>query len=571
MRLFLKRNPELAKRKAQFLNPARAQKLNKPIVFHHFEQVKKLYDELKLHNHPEKNYNMDEKGCRLTLHHQQTVISQKGAKRVHIQVAEHGENVTVVGCANAIGNPVPPMILFKGKRKMVEYEKNLPPGSIVQMDRKGSMTTDLFIIFIKHLAKYKTFGKCLLIFDDAKCHLDFRIVEEAEKNDIVLYCLPSNTTHEVATYGQDLFQPFETYWDQEVLQFLYETRAKAISKQQFNKILTRVWAKCMTTANITSGFSASGLYPLNPNAISETAFAPSILTQRSIHSVLSNENEVLGHPSPNSDTAMDTHEDSCSSPPIATLRELRDLIATEILPGTPDTPDIQVFENYSSVRHTPAFADDENLPWTSGIHNKQSLVAYSDTDESSDTETKRKFVKSKVISKFLNRPLPVRRLRIYSSTDSETDVTNDGSKVVSVPQSPQTFEVAVDVHLSPKSKINQVPERSEHILPLSQHSKSIISASPIISYLPRPQCTSTSPRNSSQDSPDEDNVSLAQISTKSPFQKFMPTPDYGDIKTRPRKKALKYKGQRVTKDLFKIKDTKVGEKKAISDKLKKNL
>ncbi|CAG5055326.1 unnamed protein product [Parnassius apollo] len=206
LRLFLKRNPEMAKRKAQFLNPARAQKLNKPIVFHHFEQVKKLYDELELHNHPEKIYNMDEKGCRLTLHHQQTVISQKGAKRVHIQVAEHGENVTVVGCANAIGNPVPPMILFKGKRKMAEYEKNLPPGSIVQMARKGSMTADLFIIFIKHLAKYKTFGKCLLIFDGAKCRLDFRIVEEAEKNDIVLYCLPSNTTHEVATYGQDLFQ-----------------------------------------------------------------------------------------------------------------------------------------------------------------------------------------------------------------------------------------------------------------------------------------------------------------------------------------------------------------------------
>ncbi|CAG5016892.1 unnamed protein product [Parnassius apollo] len=226
---------------------------------------------------------------------------------------------------------------------------------------------------------------------------------------------------------------------------------------------------------------------------------------------------------------------SAPSPPIATLQELRDLITTEILPGTSDTPDIQVFQNYSSVRHTPAFADDENLPWTSGIHNKQSLVAYSDTDESSDTETKSKFVQSKINSKFLYRPFPVRSLRIYSSTDSETDVTNERSKVVSVPQSPQTFEVAVDVHLSPKSKINQVPERSEHILLLSQHSKSIISASPTISYLSQPQCTSTSPRNSSQDSPDEDNVSLAQLSTKSPFQKFMPTPDYGDIKTRPRK------------------------------------
>lgn len=35
----------------------------------------------------------------------------------------------------------------------------------------------------------------------------------------------------------------------------------------------------MTRSNITSGFKATGLYPFNPQAIPETAFAPSILTE----------------------------------------------------------------------------------------------------------------------------------------------------------------------------------------------------------------------------------------------------------------------------------------------------
>lgn len=61
LRLFLQRHPELAKRKAQFLNPARAQKFNKSIVAQHFQEIRKLYDELCLHDHPEKNYNMDER------------------------------------------------------------------------------------------------------------------------------------------------------------------------------------------------------------------------------------------------------------------------------------------------------------------------------------------------------------------------------------------------------------------------------------------------------------------------------------------------------------------------------
>jgi hypothetical protein len=67
-------------------------------------------------NKPELIYNMDEKGCCLTIHYQQTVLARKGAKRVHLIPAEHGENITTVFCASALGQITPPLILFKGKR-----------------------------------------------------------------------------------------------------------------------------------------------------------------------------------------------------------------------------------------------------------------------------------------------------------------------------------------------------------------------------------------------------------------------------------------------------------------------
>uniref|UniRef100_A0A2A4J5L2 HTH CENPB-type domain-containing protein n=1 Tax=Heliothis virescens TaxID=7102 RepID=A0A2A4J5L2_HELVI len=63
---FMKRNPEISIRKAQFMNPARAQKLNKFIVDDHFQKLRDIYDTRDLHDHPERIYNMDEKGCRLT-------------------------------------------------------------------------------------------------------------------------------------------------------------------------------------------------------------------------------------------------------------------------------------------------------------------------------------------------------------------------------------------------------------------------------------------------------------------------------------------------------------------------
>lgn len=112
---FMKRHPNLSKRKAQFMNPARAQKLNRFIINDYFQKLEDVYDEKNLWQTPHRIYNLDEKGCRLTIHHQQDVITKKGTKRVHLIANEHAENVTVVGCVSAAGQVIPPMILFKGK------------------------------------------------------------------------------------------------------------------------------------------------------------------------------------------------------------------------------------------------------------------------------------------------------------------------------------------------------------------------------------------------------------------------------------------------------------------------
>ncbi|KAI4466296.1 homeobox-like domain superfamily [Holotrichia oblita] len=110
MALFYRRHPEVARRKSQMLNPARAQKLNRPIVTEYFGKLKQILMDLNIMNQPQRIYNMDEKGCRLTLHHQQQVLSRKGAKRVHLIAPEHSESATVVTCGNALGQCGPESI-----------------------------------------------------------------------------------------------------------------------------------------------------------------------------------------------------------------------------------------------------------------------------------------------------------------------------------------------------------------------------------------------------------------------------------------------------------------------------
>ncbi|KAJ8891402.1 hypothetical protein PR048_010918 [Dryococelus australis] len=88
-RQFSRDNPTLSIRKAQNLNPARTQNLNKCVVEDSFIKIKSIYEDNNIFGKPERLFNRYEKGCRLNIHK-----PQKGAHRVHIIGNEHGENVT---------------------------------------------------------------------------------------------------------------------------------------------------------------------------------------------------------------------------------------------------------------------------------------------------------------------------------------------------------------------------------------------------------------------------------------------------------------------------------------------
>lgn len=255
---FMRRHPDIRCRKAQSMNCARAQKLNPVIVNDYFTKLESTLDKLGMKNKPECIFNVDEKGCRLCLHHAQTVLARKGTKRVHLIANEHGENVTVTACISAAGYAIPPMIIYKGKVKKPEYVDNLPSTSLVEMSDKGSMTAKLFCKFLHHLNRYKPAGPILLLLDGAKCHVDITVVEVADKLGIHLFCLPSNTTHELQPCDVAVFRSYEHFWDQELLKYWDRFPDRSLNKARFGFIFTPVWQKTMIPANIESGFKKTG-------------------------------------------------------------------------------------------------------------------------------------------------------------------------------------------------------------------------------------------------------------------------------------------------------------------------
>ncbi|CAG4929841.1 unnamed protein product [Parnassius apollo] len=509
LKIFVKRNPEILLRRAQLMNPARAQKLNKYIVQQHFNAIKTIYENLNICNHPARLYNMDEKGCRSTIHHQRKVFAAKGTKRVHFVAQKHAENLTIAMCVNATGNSVSPMVIFNGKRLRPEFCDNMPPGTLVKMGTKGSMTTELFVEFINHLGQFKSQGKCLLIFDGASSHLDARIVDAADAHDIVLYCLPSSTTHELQPLDKSVNKSYEHFWDEEVLLYAYQHLCRKLTKTRFSKIFTKVWSKCTTKENIINGFRATGLFPYDPNAIPEEAYAPSALTQ------LTNPCDIEQNVSSINDSTSDIMSASQTS-----------IIRSSLLsPRHDNMSDTDVTDCEENLKNLSILTENAANEWTDILHLFQLLPELvviqprprlnSITSDSSEEEGITTFLK--------NFQYPSKLIDNYtSSSDSNEENLN-----------PNFTE------LLPISEQMQIQsEDSEDNLPLLK-----------LKNVPEP------------------------LASKSQFHKQIPTPNFGKIKDKPRRKALNYIGQKITKDLFDIakEKTKKNTKKQLRNKQKKKM
>ncbi|KAJ8889065.1 hypothetical protein PR048_008559 [Dryococelus australis] len=204
------------------------EKLNR-FVNDHFEKLKTIMLEIGVMEKLQSIYNIDGKGNRLSLHKAQTVLAKRGARCVYNVASEHGENCTIVACVNE-----------------PECAENLPTGSQVFMTAKNSMSSQTFAKWLDHFAKYKTPGPVLLIFDEASSHLDANIVHATEAHEITLHCFPSNITHELQPLNKSVFKS--------------------------------AWVKAVIPSDICSTFRTTGIYPFDPTAIPDEAFAPSVLT-----------------------------------------------------------------------------------------------------------------------------------------------------------------------------------------------------------------------------------------------------------------------------------------------------
>ena len=187
---FLRRQGDLSLRRGDSTVNVRMDAINKETIDPYFSLLKEVLDTYQLVDDPAQIYNVDESGMPLDFK-TPNVVAETGSKKAqYCQGGKKGQ-VTIVACVNAVGQAIPPMIVFDTKNLKHAWTNNEVPGSKYGESDKGWINTNLFGGWT--MEHFIAGWPLLLLPDGHNTHYQPEVVHFAKDHDIIMLCLPPHT------------------------------------------------------------------------------------------------------------------------------------------------------------------------------------------------------------------------------------------------------------------------------------------------------------------------------------------------------------------------------------------
>ena len=176
-----------------------------------FDLLEETLTKYELKDKPVQIYNCNESGMPLEFKLSK-VIAGKGAKKVRQCTSGNKTQITILACANAAGQTVPPIIIFSGKNYNSLLSKGEVPDTLYGMSQNGWMDQEHFAEwFLHHFLEHAVSSRPLmLLLDGHSSRYTLQLVNLAAAHDVVIFCLPPHTTAASQPLDISCFKPLKT-------------------------------------------------------------------------------------------------------------------------------------------------------------------------------------------------------------------------------------------------------------------------------------------------------------------------------------------------------------------------
>ena len=232
---FMERQKDLSLRRGESISHVRMDAVNKETMDHYFSLLKDTLEEHNLLDKPGQMYNVDESGLPLDpkapkYHHTENVRYRQSGRK---------GQVTIVACSNAVGQTIPPMVIFDAKNLNHTWTKNEVPGTKYGLSDNGWINTELFEGWVCELFIHNAVpGRpLLLLLDGHSTHYQPDVVKFAREHDIIMLCFPPHTSHASQPLDCGVFKPLKSEWTNVCHTFFQNNPGKIITRFNFQFVV----------------------------------------------------------------------------------------------------------------------------------------------------------------------------------------------------------------------------------------------------------------------------------------------------------------------------------------------
>jgi hypothetical protein len=232
-------------------------------VRYYFDNLCSALRELELTNSPAQIWNCDETGVSAQGRCMERVICPKGMA-AKVQRSACRENVSIMGCINAAGGYIPPMYIYAGARRKMEWLPGAPDGAVCAVTESSNINTDLFLIWFEWFVdQLPPVRPQLLVLDGHFAHVSVATVKYGIDRDAYLFVLPAHTSHFLQPLDVAVYQPFKALYEREVQRYPLNNCGALPVKDNIAGMTHDAFVMAFSDKNIRRGFRDTGIYPLS--------------------------------------------------------------------------------------------------------------------------------------------------------------------------------------------------------------------------------------------------------------------------------------------------------------------